>query len=1166
MKGVPWVGDGGVSGVSLSVVSSSDDKNGDIAGNGDIWSDDGSSDGSDSKSDAEEKQSKRNEMKARETLLMSLPNRDQLKFHSYKNAKLLMEAIEKVRRKHGIQESFVRTSNQETNMRTLQIKFRDNGFKLFDMVCKNLSLKYRESRAKENKQNKRPSVCNHASRVSDDVICAFLASQTNSPQLAQEDLEQIDPDDLEEIDLQWEMAMLTIRARRFIKMTCRKLDVNGQRVRFDRTKVECYNCHKYGHFARECKAPKNQENRGREINRRTMTVETPTENALVARDGIRSQVCDKFKTGVGYNAASSIAASPAVESFVNSSEILENQEYNKSKSDKGYHAVPPPYTGNFIPFKPDLMFMDEIVEIEPKTVRKNSFRPPVIEDWNSNDESEVIRPMWNNLRRVNHKNFANKMTHPHPNRRFVPQAVLTRSGKINTAGVNVNTAVRPVNTVGSKPTVNHPRSISNTYKKGYSQYEDYDGGFVSFGDGKGRISRKDFHSSRMVLPERRNRTLNSGKLRLEESMQNYGLRVVAGNQTNGIAGTRDNIVASQAKKKTEPKQEYILIPLCTTDPLISQGPKDSEEDSGMKSTKADVSGASDKDGEDDQATRNVPNVFSIDDTGIFGNAYDGEDVGAEADINNLETTMNVSLNPTTKIDKDHPKDQIIGDLTSVIQTRKMTKISDEHAMKVWTLVNLPNGKRATGTKWVFRNKKDKRGIVIRNKARLVAQGYTQEEGINYDEVFAPVARIEASVYVDDIIFGSTKNSLCDEFEGLMHKRFQMSSIGELTFFLGLQVQQKEDEIFISQDKYVAEILKKFDFVTVKTTSTPMEPNKALVKDEEADSVDVHLYISMIGPLMYLTSSRPYITFVVCACARFQVTPKTSHLHAVKRIFRYLKGQPKLGLWYLRDSPFNLESFSDSDYAGASLDMKSTTGGCQFLGKRSISWQCKKQTMVANSTTKAEYVAAANYYGQVLWIQNQMLDYGFNFMNTKIYIDNESTICIMKNPVFHSKTKHIEIRHHFIRDFYEKRLIQVPKIHIDHNVADLLTKGFDISSAVNYTQVLFGLKLEGKYDDQLLNTVGLSFHYLKKLRTAGLLYADGKKLVLLGIKLVLPGKLSNAGLPLEEVLLETEENADFHQILDFLTSSSINFALNAMVVSESSVRRDLHLNDEDGWNR
>ncbi|GJV28902.1 hypothetical protein Tco_1385350 [Tanacetum coccineum] len=146
--------------------------------------------------------------------------------------------------------------------------------------------------------------------------------------------------------------------------------------------------------------------------------------------------------------------------------------------------------------------------------------------------------------------------------------------------------------------------------------------------------------------------------------------------------------------------------------------------------------------------------------------------------------------------------------------------------------------------------------------------------------------------------------------------------------------------------------------------------------------------------------------------------------------------------YPKDSPFDLEAYSDSDYAGASLDRKSTTGGCQFLGSRLISWQCKKQTIVANSTTEAEYVAAANCYGQVLWIQNQMLDYGYNFMNTKIFIDNESTICIVKNLVFHSKTKHIEIRHHFIRDSYEKRLIQVIKIHTDHNVADLLTKALD----------------------------------------------------------------------------------------------------------------------------
>ncbi|GJW83701.1 putative ribonuclease H-like domain-containing protein [Tanacetum coccineum] len=433
-------------------------------------------------------------------------------------------------------------------------------------------------------------------------------------------------------------------------------------------------------------------------------------------------------------------------------------------------------------------------------------------------------------------------------------------------------------------------------------------------------------------------------------------------------------------------------------------------------------------------------------------------------------------------------------------------------------MDLPNGKRAIGTKWVYRNKKDERGIAIKNKARLVAQGYTKEEGIDYDEVFSLVARIEAirlflayasfkdfvvyqmdvnsafiyekalyglhqaprawyetlstylldngfqrgkidktlfikrdksdillvQVYVDDIIFGSTRKKMCTEFEKMMHKKFQMSSIGELTFFLGLQVKQKEDGIFISQDKYVNEILNMFGFSDVKTARTPMETQKALLKDADGEDVDEHLYRSMIGSLMYLTSSRLDIMFAVCACARFQVNPKVSHLHAVKRIFRYLKGQPKLGLWYPKDSPFDLVAYTDSDYARASLDRKSTIGGCQFLGCRLISWQCKKQTVVANSTTEAEYIAASNCCGQVLWIQNQLLDYGYNFMQTKIHIDNESTICIVKNPVFHSKTKHIKIRHHFIRDSNKKKLIQMIKIHTDQNVADLLTKAFNVS--------------------------------------------------------------------------------------------------------------------------
>ncbi|GKE84620.1 putative ribonuclease H-like domain-containing protein, partial [Tanacetum coccineum] len=355
----------------------------------------------------------------------------------------------------------------------------------------------------------------------------------------------------------------------------------------------------------------------------------------------------------------------------------------------------------------------------------------------------------------------------------------------------------------------------------------------------------------------------------------------------------------------------------------------------------------------------------------------------------------------------HPSALILGDPTSSVQTRsKVNKSSGANAfvsyVKKQRIHNhkdfqhyLPFGKKVIGTKWVYQNKKDERGVVVRNKARLVSQGHRQEKGIDYDEVFALVARIEAIriflafvsymgfiVYQMDVksafLYVSQPPGFLDPKNpqkvykvvkalyglhqaprawyatlstfllkngyrrGTIDKTLflkkdkhdiilvQMSSMGELTFFLGLQVKQKAYGIFLSQDKYVAEILKKFDFANVKTASTPIETQKPLVKDEEASDVDVHLYRSMIGSLMYLTASRPDIMFADCACSRV--------------------------------SSFNLEAYSDSDYAGANLDRKSTTGGCQFHGRRLISWQCKKQTIMATSTTEAEYVAAASCCG------------------------------------------------------------------------------------------------------------------------------------------------------------------------------------------------------------
>ncbi|KAI3715218.1 hypothetical protein L6452_22190 [Arctium lappa] len=426
-----------------------------------------------------------------------------------------------------------------------------------------------------------------------------------------------------------------------------------------------------------------------------------------------------------------------------------------------------------------------------------------------------------------------------------------------------------------------------------------------------------------------------------------------------------------------------------------------------------------------------------------------------ADLNdsNLDVGINEEPSHQTRTQKNHPPELVIGDITSPMMTRNQSRLQDlqdqQHTIlscflsqiepkktydgmkdsswieamleellqfkvqDVWDLVDLPKGNRAIGTKWIFRNKKDERGIVIRNKARLVEQGYTQEEGINYEEVFAPVARVEAirvflayasymkfkvyqmdvnsaflygtideevyvcqppgfenplypdrvyklkkalydlhqaprawydtlstyflengfdrgiidktlfikrskkdtllvQIYVDDIIFGSTKDQMCRDFEELMHKSFKMSSMGELTFFLRLQVKQQKDGIFISQSKYVKDILDKYGLSDSKPASTPMETHKHITADLEGEDVDVYLYRSMIGSLMYLTASRPDVMFPVY-----------------------------------------------SELGGANMDRKSTSGGCQLLGARLVSWQCKKQTKVSLSTTEAEYIAAAS---------------------------------------------------------------------------------------------------------------------------------------------------------------------------------------------------------------
>nr|GFA95493.1 putative ribonuclease H-like domain-containing protein [Tanacetum cinerariifolium] len=351
---------------------------------------------------------------------------------------------------------------------------------------------------------------------------------------------------------------------------------------------------------------------------------------------------------------------------------------------------------------------------------------------------------------------------------------------------------------------------------------------------------------------------------------------------------------------------------------------------------------------------------------------DEDDVGAEADFNNSETSITVSPILTTRVHKDHLVTQIIGDLSLATQTRSMTRVARDQGEgndyeEVFTPVARIEAIRLflayvsfMGFMVYQMDVKSAFLYVTIEEEVYVCQPLGFEDHDYPDKVYKVVKALYGlhqaprawqkgdillvQIYVDDIIFGSTNKDLCKAFEKLMKDKFQMSSMGELKFFLGLQVKQKKDGIFISQDKYVAEILRKFRLTDRKSASTPIDTEKPLLKDPDGEDVDVHTYRSMIGSL-------------------------------IKRIFRYLKGKPHLGLWCPKDSPFDVVAYSDSDYAGASLDRKSTTGGCQFLRCRLISWKCKKQTVVATSSTEAEYVAAASCCVQVLWIQNQLLDYG-----------------------------------------------------------------------------------------------------------------------------------------------------------------------------------------------
>ncbi|GJT14494.1 retrovirus-related pol polyprotein from transposon TNT 1-94 [Tanacetum coccineum] len=388
-------------------------------------------------------------------------------------------------------------------------------------------------------------------------------------------------------------------------------------------------------------------------------------------------------------------------------------------------------------------------------------------------------------------------------------------------------------------------------------------------------------------------------------------------------------------------------------------------------------------------------------------------------------------------------------------------------LQVWELVDKPFGKNVIKLKWLWKNKKDEDQTVIRNKARLVAKGYAQEEGIDFEESFAPVARLEAvrifiayaahksfPIYQMDVKTAFLNGPLKEEvyvaqpdgfvdpdhpekvyrlrkalyglkqaprawydelLNFLISKGFTKGTIDPTLF----TIKYGEDILLVQiYAKYALEILKKHGMEKGQSIGTPMATKPKLDADLSGEPVDQTDYRSKIRSLMYLTSSRPDIVQAVCYCARYQARPTEKHLKEVKRIFCYLRGTINMGLWYPKGSGFELTAFSDADHAGCIDTRKSTSGGIQFLGDKLVSWMSKKQDCTAMSSAEAEYVALSASCAQVMWMRTQLKDYGFNYNKIPLYCDSQSAIAISCNPVQHSRTKHIHTRYHFIKEHVE----------------------------------------------------------------------------------------------------------------------------------------------------
>nr|GEV21863.1 hypothetical protein [Tanacetum cinerariifolium] len=586
--------------------------------------------------------------------------------------------------------------------------------------------------------------------LSDVVTCSFFASKPNSPQLVNENLEQIYPDDMEEMDLRWQMAILTMRARRFLKKTRRKLTVNGnETIGFGKTNEECYNCHKKRHFARECRAPKNQDNKHKESSRKSMSVETSTSTALVSCDSLGGyDWSDRAEEGPNY----------ALVTFSSSNSNSESSEEETKVVRKNDDA----------PIIEEWVSGNEEEDVSQPKIEKKTGNPQMdLQDQRVIDSGCSKHTTWNMYYLTNYKEIDGEYVafggNPKGGKiigkglmkkmyclvvtkdysRFI--WVFFLSTKDETSGIFKSFITGIENLVDHKAeAVNTACYVQNRISLGKFDGKVDEGFFVGYS-----LNSKTFR----VFNSRTRIVEENLHIRFSESTPN-----VVGTQSNGFACTKASDNADQARKETEHVKDYILLPLWTADPPFSQDPKSCHDDGSKPSS--DDGKKVDEDPRKNLTINTIginkdnelpfdPYMPSLEDVSIFNLLRDDEDDDTVADINNLDTTIQFSPIPTTRIHKDHPLDQVIGDLQSAIQTKKMSKNLEEHGF-VSSIQLKTNHKDIQNClfacffhKNLKRNKKDERGIVIRNKARLVAQGYIQEERIDYDEVFAPVARIEA---------------------------------------------------------------------------------------------------------------------------------------------------------------------------------------------------------------------------------------------------------------------------------------------------------------------------------------------------------------------------------------------------------------------------------------